>query len=69
MKTETHIDLREVAIGGIGSPETRYYANDKRVSREEFRAIKDGSTLECMSNANVNGVTTFYSVARKAVAP
>ena len=67
MKTR-HIDLEEIAIGGIGSAETRYKIDGKRATAEEFRELKrkalsPGGKLECLSNAQVNGVWYFYSVA------
>lgn len=53
------IELRET--------EDRYYADGKRITREAFQAIKNEAIsrgrLECLSNARVNGVYTFYSVA------
>jgi hypothetical protein len=62
------IDLREVAnVGDTNSFNARYYADGKRISGEEYRSIKANAVrLECMTNVCVNGVQTFYSVARVA---
>lgn len=57
------IDLLESSDGIHGA--SKYFANEKRVSHEQFQAIKASAVrLECFSNSQVNGVWNFYSVAR-----
>ena len=42
----------------------RYFANGKRVTREEHDAIKRAAIRQdCFSNSNKGGVMRFYSVA------
>jgi len=58
-----HIQLEEKHTGGLHLG-IKYYADNKRVSESEFREIKERATrLECMSNANKNGVMVFYTTA------
>ncbi len=61
MKT---FDLKETS-SGIHGTDRRYFVNGKRVSEQEFRAIKQGARLECFSNAQVNGQWNFYCTATK----
>jgi len=58
------IQLTEKHTGGLHNG-IKYYADHKRISREEFQDIKQrADKLECMSNGSVNGVMTFYTTAR-----
>lgn len=60
------IELKETEAAGNRDPlNRRHYADGKRISREQFDAIKRGArSLDSFSNASVNGVQTFYCTAR-----
>lgn len=63
------IQLEQFNIGGIASRDPhseRYLADGKRVTREQFDAIRHDPRrrLECLSNANQGGVVHFYSISR-----
>ena len=59
------VELKEVQYGGLADREPKYFADGKRVSRSDFNDIKSiANRLECFSNAQVNGVWTFYCTAR-----
>ena len=54
-------------IGGLAGRDAhgeRYIANGKRVTREEYDAIKRAAVRQdCFSNSSKAGVMHFYSVA------
>lgn len=58
-------DLEQSAAAGDTNPlNTKYKANGKRVTREQFDAIRAAAVRhDTFTQANVNGVRTFYSVA------
>jgi len=59
-------DLEQSAPAGDTNPlNTRYKANGKRVTREEFDAIRTAAVRhDCFQTSNVAGRVTHYSVAR-----
>lgn len=60
-----HINLKEVQTGLPADGNGRFYVDGKRISGVEFRRIKaEAVKLDCFSNSQVNGVWTFYCVAR-----
>lgn len=63
------IQLEQFNLGGLASRDPhseRYIADGKRITREQFEAIKRDPRrrLECLSNANQGGVMHFYSISR-----
>lgn len=58
-------DLEQSSAAGDTNPlNTKYKANGKRVTREEFDAIRRAAVRhDTFTQGNVNGVRTFYSVA------
>lgn len=63
MKTNKLVSLTEKHTGGLNSG-IKYYADSKEISWEKFQEIKNGAvSLECLSNANKNGVWVFYTTA------
>jgi hypothetical protein len=57
------IQLTEKHAGGLHLG-IKYYADSKRISREEFQDIKNrAARLENMSNSQQNGVWVFYTTA------
>lgn len=57
------IDLKQISTPGLNC--CKFFADGKRVTREQFDDIKRRAVrLECLSNASVGGVQTFYSMAR-----
>jgi len=63
--------LEETSIGGDSNPlNRRYIVDGKRVTREQFDAIRRNPRVrqECFSNSNQGGVWHFYSIAREVSA-
>lgn len=60
------VELKEVENAGNRDPmNRRYFADGKRISRDEFDSIKVRAVrLECFSNSSDGGVQTFYCTAR-----
>jgi hypothetical protein len=53
------------AIGYTDPLDRRYFADGKRITREEFDRIKrEAVTLDCINTYQVNGLRHFDSCAR-----